>query len=61
MRKTRRYWSAAQTEEELRENEGHDGLGNPPLKKLKKEWPHGQCWVWSAKNEDTEPDKVYVW
>lgn len=46
MKNTEMYWQAAKSWVEIQENNGRDGRGRPPIKKLKKEFPGGVLVVW---------------
>jgi len=57
----KQYWRAGRDDIVVQANEGHDGEGRVPLKRLKKEWPEGVVYVWGPENEDSEPDQVIRW
>jgi len=58
----KQYWRAGANALEIMANEGHDGEGRVPLKKLQIEYPDGGAvWIWAADNEDSEPTRVIAW
>lgn len=56
------YWRAGKNYEEIWRNEGEDGEGRVPVKRLQKQWPDGGIiFIWPSNYDEEDPKKSISW